>query len=154
MATDIHPLLKDFVLDEQRLGPSLGLSRRALGQNLLACVMGREAFSGLIGAIEAAPTRPPQPALDRYLLEEIGIDTAEDASKILVGRYVRQLVEHAGFAFVRSNVEVTEPSIFANGAIYRRRGAVGRAKMTAAERRAWAERRIAELRGNGGAAVA
>ncbi|MGI3902355.1 MAG: hypothetical protein ACRYGP_02730 [Janthinobacterium lividum] len=142
-----HHLLPDFVLDTTKLGPSGGYARTAAGQGIFDVLTSTEPFAALIGAIDAASSRPPQPALDRYLLPAIGIEAASDPAKIFIGRVVRQLVEHIGGHWVRSGVAVTEPSIFANGSIYSLPGR-DRGKLSAPERRLWAEEQIVLLKGH------
>ena len=139
-----HPSFTKFSLNYGVLRASASLARSALGQRILEVMLSRDAVNAVIGAIEAAPTRPPFPALDRFLLPAIGLRAADDDVKILVGRILRQMIEHLGGAHVRSGVPITEASVFANGSIYSlpttRRG-----RMNAAARRAWAERRIANF---------
>jgi hypothetical protein len=146
VAEDIHPLLHDFRLNEGRLGPSAGFAETPTGCRILSIMMTTPAFSALLGALEAAPSRPPQPALDRYILPAIGMEALTRDSRILVGRYIRQLAEHVGFKWLRSDVTLTVPASATTGAIYTRTGEPVRESMTEEERAAWAERRIAELK--------
>ena len=142
-----HRLLRAFTIDYSKLGPSAGIARMAIGQTVISTIMQTEAFSALLGAIEAASSRPPQPALDRYLIPALGPDVAaSDEVKILSGRVIRQLIEHVGGWWVRSGVPIIEPSVFANGSIYslprRPRGK----SMKAADRLAWAHEQADVLR--------
>jgi len=143
----IHPDLSNFTIDFDRLGPSAPLARTALGQRVIECITNANAVVAVIGAIDAASTRPPLPALDRYLLNDIGVEAARDDVKILTGRIVRQIVEHLGGEHVRTGVEITEASIFTTGSIYRLPTTI-RGRMNAADRRAWAERQVARFGGD------
>lgn len=141
-----HHLLTDFVLDINALGPSTGFARTATAQAISEILMSPEAFAAFLGAIDAASSRPPVPALDRYLLRFVGVEAASDAAKIYTGRILRQIVEHIGGEWVRSGVPITEPSIFANSSTYRLPGR-SRGRLKAAERLAWAQEWIARLKG-------
>ena len=139
-----HPSFLKFDIDYSLLGPSVTLAKSASGQQIIESMLSRDAVNAVIGAITVAPSRPPQPALDRYLLPVIGMRAADDDVKILVGRVLRQMIEYLGGTRIRPGVAVTVASVFANGSIYSlpttRHG-----RMDAAARRVWAEQRIAEL---------
>ncbi|MBK1659856.1 hypothetical protein [Paracraurococcus ruber] len=141
-----HPSLSTFKLNHDRLGPSTALARSARGQQIIDTLLSRDAVTALVGAIDAAPSRPPQPALDRHLLAAIGLDALDDEVKILIGRIIRQIVEHLGGHHVRKGVPITVASIFANGSIYELPGTT-RGKVAPADRRAWAEQQVATLGG-------
>lgn len=136
-----HPKLAKFVLNYQQLGPSASFARSALGQQLIEVILSRDAATAIVGAIDAAPARPPQPALDRYLLPTIGLAALDDNVKILAGRVIRQVVEHLGGEHKKKGVPVTVASVFANGSIYTLPN-TKRGKLGSADRRAWAEQQI------------
>jgi hypothetical protein len=141
MRVSRHRLLRRLILDYRKLGPSAPF---ALGQQVIEVVLSQDGTAAVIGAIDAAPSRPPQPALDRHLLPVIGLDALRDDVKILVGRVLRQVVEFLGGRHLRKGVPVTVTSTFANGAIYifgdAERGAFG-----SDDRRAWAQRFLEAL---------
>jgi hypothetical protein len=137
-----HPWLTNFVLNERQLGPAAAFARSALGQKVTEVVLSRDALTAVIGAIDAAPARPPQPALDRYLLPVIGLAALDDNVKQLSGRILRQVVEHLGGRHERKGVPVNVASAYANGSIYTL-PTTKRGKLSAADRRAWAEQQVA-----------
>ena len=78
-----------------------------------------EAVNRIIGSVSAAPTRPPVAAIEQ-LLADHGGDTAFDKEpKKMVGRLIRQIVEHLGGQFVRRGVPINVASRFKKGSIYR-----------------------------------
>ena len=133
-----HPWLAKFALNYLLLGPLAAFARSALGQQVIEVILSRDAVTALVGAIDAAPARPPQPALDRYLLPVIGLAALDDNVKMLSGRVIRQLVEFLGGQHQRKGVPITVASVFANGSIYTL-PTTKRGKFDAANRRAWAE---------------
>lgn len=104
-------------------------------------ILSRDALAAVIGAIDAAPARPPQPALDRYLLPTIGLAALDDKVKQLSGRILRQVVEHLGGQHERKGVPVNVASAYANRSIYTL-PTTKRGKLSAADRRAWAEQQV------------
>jgi hypothetical protein len=145
MTLRCHLLLRLFVLDPKRLGPSLGFSRSPLGQLVTGVVLSHDAMAAVMGAIYSAPSRPPLPALDPYLLQHIGLNALEDAPKILAGRVLRQAIEFLGGQHIRTDVRITVMSIFAYGSIYRLRPEIG-GKPTQEDRRKWTEGEIERLK--------
>ena len=78
-----------------------------------------EAVNRIIGSVSAAPTRPPVAAIEQ-LRADHGGDTAFDKEpKKMVGRLIRQIVEHLGGQFVRRGVPLNVASRFKKGSIYR-----------------------------------
>ena len=137
-----HPWLTNFTINYQNLGPSVSFARSATGQLVTGVILSQEAVTAIVGAIDAAPARPPQPALDRYLLPVIGLAALDDNVKTLSGRVIRQVVEFLGGQRERKGVPVTVASVFANGSIYTL-PSTKRGKLGAADRRAWAEHQLA-----------
>ena len=137
-----HPRFKSFVLDNKQLGPSAPFAQTSIGKLVIEVLLSTDAVNALLGAIDAAPARPPHPALDRHLLPVLGPAALDDSVKILCGRVVRQVVEHLGGRHVRKGVPITVASVFANGSVYvlpsTRRGKFG-----PAERLAWVEEQLA-----------
>lgn len=134
----MHPLLTDFALDYDRLGPSEPFARTAMGQAIIDTLTSHDPVCALLAVIDAAPSRPPQPALDRYLIPVLGARAADDACKILEGRIIRQIAEHLGARFIRSDVTIIVPSACTSGSIYQWPGRqLGR--MNATGRREWTE---------------
>ena len=117
--TKPHSRLTNFSVDYKNLGPSVTLAKGAAGQSLIKTLLSHDAICALIAVIDAAPSRPPHPALERYLSAGVGPAYSDDAMKVLCGRVVRQIVEELGGVWVRSGVPVKVTSKFANGSIYR-----------------------------------
>lgn len=72
----------------------------------------------LIGSILSAPTRPPVVAVEALIFDALGAAAFGDESKKLIGRVVRQIVEHLGGRWVRRGVKTNVPSRFNRGSIY------------------------------------
>ena len=140
---NVHPALANFALNRSRLGPSAAFALTALGMALLHLLVREPVVCALLGALEAAPSKSPLPALDRYLLAHIGPDATQDDAKRFVGRVVRQVIEHLGGAHVRDGAEIQVASIFTTGSIYSL-PTVTRFKGDAAARRQWAIRQVQE----------
>jgi hypothetical protein len=141
-AMERHPELANFRLNYAELGPSASLARSPDGQRLIEVIMSRDAVSAIRGAIDAAPSRPPQPALDRYLLPELELRAADDEMKKLGGRVVKQVVKHLGGQHEQKSVPITVQGICANGSTYSWSTTV-RGRMLGAARRIWAEQWLA-----------
>jgi hypothetical protein len=78
-----------------------------------------EAVNRIIGAVSAAPSRPPVTAIEQLLLDHGGDTAFGKEPKKMVGRLIRQIVEHLGGHFVRRGVPVTVISEFKKGSIYK-----------------------------------
>lgn len=72
----------------------------------------------LMGAVIAAPSRPPVIATEPFLAKLVGDAAFTDEMKKYSGRVVRQIIEHLGGQFVRRGVKVTVPSRYGSGSIY------------------------------------
>lgn len=88
------------------------------GQAIYRFLTSRLGLAVLIGAVLAAPSRPPAVAAEPFLAELIGEDAFSDAMKKYTGRLIRQIVEHFGGTHVRRSVKTTVPSRYAGGSIY------------------------------------
>ena len=140
---NVHSGLTNFSLRRDRLGPSASFTTTALGMALIQLLMEEPVVCALLGAIDAAPSKSPLPALDRYLLARIGADVAQDDPKRFIGRLVRQIVEHLGGTHVRDGADIQVASIFTTGSIYSL-PTTQRFKGDAAARRQWAIAQIQE----------
>jgi hypothetical protein len=72
----------------------------------------------LMGAVIAAPSRPPVIATEPFIAKLVGDAAFTDDMKKYTGRVVRQIIEHLGGAFVRRGVKVTVESRYGSGSIY------------------------------------
>ena len=72
----------------------------------------------LLGAVIAAPSRPPVIATEPFIAKLVGDAAFSDQMKKFTGRVVRQIIEHLGGNFVRRGVKVTVPSRYGSGSIY------------------------------------
>jgi hypothetical protein len=77
-----------------------------------------EAINRIIGSVQAAPSRPPVAAVESLLADHVGDEAFEDEAKKMIGRLVRQIVEHLGGRLVRRGVPLNIPSKFRKGSIY------------------------------------
>jgi hypothetical protein len=89
--------------------------------------------------LERAAVEP----LSTGLVAEFGPEVAEDRTKQMIGRMVRQIMEATGYELERHGLRIARNGLFTSGARYRRVGeSEGRRTMriTPEQRRAWAER--------------
>lgn len=139
-----HPALANFALDYAALGPAAGWARSAAGQRAIAAIESTGAICALLGAIDAAPSRPPHPALDRYLIPVLGLAVLDDMTKTGTGRVIKQIVEFLGGQHVGKGVPINVASAYANGSTYAL-PTTARGHQTTAQRRAWVEEQIAKV---------
>lgn len=99
-------------------GSFTGLAATPAGQAIESILVSRAAVAALVGAISAAPSRPPQPAVEQFLADQVGNAAFEKEAKKMIGRMIRQIVEHLGGRWVRRGVPVTVASRFSKGSIY------------------------------------
>lgn len=78
-----------------------------------------EAVNRIIGSVSAAPTRPPVAAIEQLLVDHGGETAFEKEAKKMIGRLIRQIVEHLGGSFVRRGVPLNVASRFKKGSIYK-----------------------------------
>lgn len=109
------PNLRGLIFDH---GSFATLAATQAGQAIESILVSRAAVAALVGAISAAPSRPPQPAVEQFLADEVGDAAFEKEAKKLIGRMIRQIVEHLGGRWVRRGVPVTVKSRFSKGSIY------------------------------------
>ena len=139
-----HAQFIDFDIDYKRLATSANFAKTALGQRVIECILQNDSIVALRAVIEAAPSRPPYPAIERFLLAALGNAAIGDDVKVLAGRVIRQCVERLGGAWVRDGVVINVPSAQGEGSIYEFPGRP-RGKLDAVARRSWAEGQIARL---------
>lgn len=72
----------------------------------------------LVGAVIAAPSRPPVVAAEPFIAALVGDNAFTDEMKKCTGKMVRQIVESLGGRWVRRGVKVTVPSRYGSGSIY------------------------------------
>jgi hypothetical protein len=109
------PNLRGLIFDH---GSFTSLAATATGQAIESILTSRAAVAALVGAISAAPSRPPQPAVEQFLADDAGNAAFENETKKMIGRMIRQIVEHLGGRWVRRGVPVTVKSSFSKGSIY------------------------------------
>ncbi len=90
----------------------------ATGQTIHDFIVSRTGTALLIGAVLAAPSRPPVVALEPFLAALLGDTAFTDEMKKYTGRLIRQVIEHLGGSFVRRSVKITVPSRYGSGSIY------------------------------------
>ncbi len=78
----------------------------------------RTGVAVLMGAIIAAPSRPPIVAAEPFIAVLAGDAAFTDEMKKYTGRLLRQIVEGLGGRWVRRGVKVNVPSRYGTGSIY------------------------------------
>ncbi len=86
---------------------------------ITAVLTSAEAVNRIIGSVSAAPSRPPVAAIEQLLVDHGGETAFDKEPKKMVGRLIRQIIEHLGGQFVRRGVPVTVASRFKKGSIYK-----------------------------------
>ncbi|EKU75851.1 hypothetical protein [Sphingobium yanoikuyae] len=122
---------KRFVLDERSQALDLNMvnfffypmsSAKAhdspAGQIIHDFLTSRLGVALLIGAVLAAPSRPPIVAAEPFLAMLAGDRAFTDEMKKYTGRVVGQIIGHLGGVFVRRGVKITVPSRYGSGSIY------------------------------------
>lgn len=87
--------------------------------HITAVLTSVEAVNRIIGSVSAAPTRPPVTAIEQLLVDHGGETAFDKEQKKMVGRLIRQIIEHLGGQFVRRGVPLNVASRFKKGSIYR-----------------------------------
>jgi hypothetical protein len=122
---------KAYLLDTTSLQPDPNLSdlvfsagshtpayESPTGQVIYRFLTSRLGVGVLMGAVIAAPSRPPVIATEPFIAKLVGDAAFTDDMKKYTGRVVRQIIEHLGGAFVRRGVKVTVESRYGSGSIY------------------------------------
>mgnify|MGYP000966819867 CR=1 FL=1 len=122
---------KAYLLDSTSLQPDPNLSDLVFsagshtpayasptGQLIYRFLTSRLGVGVLMGAVIAAPSRPPVIATEPFIAKLVGDAAFTDDMKKYTGRVVRQIIEHLGGAFVRRGVKVTVHSRYGSGSIY------------------------------------
>lgn len=109
------PNLSDFYFYP---GSHIGAFESPTGQAIHDFLTSRLGVAVLMGAVIAAPSRPPVIATEPFIAMLVGDDAFTDEMKKYTGRIVRQIIEHLGGAFVRRGVKVTVASRYGSGSIY------------------------------------
>jgi hypothetical protein len=111
-----HPALADLDLKH---GNYKVLGESALGKALGEVIKSEAAVLALVTSQIVAPSRPPIVGIGKLLRHALGDKIFEPDFKRLTGRYVRQILEHLGFRWKRSGVDVVvNNSPYASGSIY------------------------------------
>lgn len=109
------PNMADFYFDPRSL---VAAHESHVGQMIFGFLTSRAGSLLILGAVLAAPSRPPVVAAEPFLSTLIGEEAFTDEIKKYTGRLIRQIVEHFGGRFVRRGVKVTVPSRYGSGSIY------------------------------------
>lgn len=122
---------KAYLLDSTSLQPDPNLSDLSFsagshtpayesqtGQLIYRFLTSRLGVGVLMGAVIAAPSRPPVIATEPFIAKLVGDAAFTDDMKKYTGRVVRQIIEHLGGTFVRRGVKVTVRSRYGSGSIY------------------------------------
>lgn len=88
------------------------------GQAIYDFLTSRLGVAVLMGAVIAAPSRPPVIATEPFIAKLVGEAAFTDDMKKYTGRVVRFIIEHIGGAWVRRGVKVTVASRYGSGSIY------------------------------------
>lgn len=95
------------------------LAKTDIGQKISRLLLSEGGVLICMGAILAAPSRPPHAALHPFMQKHVGTEAFEDQCKRMTGAFVRQIMEHVGARFRRSNVPiVAKGSQYKSGSTY------------------------------------
>lgn len=89
-----------------------------IGKVIYDFLLSRMGVAVLMGAVIAAPSRPPVIATEPFLEALVGDPAFTDEMKKYTGRLVRFIVEQLGGAWVRRGVKTTVDSRYGSGSIY------------------------------------
>ncbi len=109
------PRMEGFHFEPSNLRP---VFKTEDGQKLLGLLISRYAIAALTGAISAAPSKSPVPAVQSLLEAQIGEAAFGNPMKQLTGRIIRQVVEHLGGHHVRRGTPITVTCRYTKGSIY------------------------------------
>jgi len=109
------PNLVGFVPDYGQYGSILGT---ALCDQIAQVVVSIEGLNRLIGAVVAAPSKTPVPALEQLLDDNVGDQAFINDAKKLTGRLVCQVIEYVGGVKVRPGAKAPAGSRYNRGSIY------------------------------------
>ena len=90
----------------------------ATGEAIFAFLTSRMGVAVIMGAVIAAPSRPPVIATEPFIAKLAGEEAFSDEMKKYTGRVVRVIVEQLGGKWVRRGVKVTVDSRYGSGSIY------------------------------------
>lgn len=111
-----HPALMDLDLKH---GNYKVIGESPLGKALCEVMKSEAIVLALVTSQVVAPSRPPIVAIGKVLKMALGDKMFEPDFKRLTGRYIRQILEHLGFRWKRSGVDVVVAgSPYASGSIY------------------------------------
>lgn len=95
------------------------LAKTAVGQKIMRLLLSEGGVLICMGAVLAAPSRPPHAALHPFMQKHVGAEAFEDQCKRMTGAFVRQILEHIGARFRRSNVPISaKGSQYKSGSTY------------------------------------
>ena len=106
-------------LDAYNPGSHGAAHNSEVGQKCFAICVSRIGSHLLLGAVLAAPTRPPQPAVEPLLIDEVGEAAFTDPMKRYIGAVVRFVIEQLGGEHHSYGSNVRVRSYFSKGSTYR-----------------------------------
>ncbi|RWB65421.1 hypothetical protein [Mesorhizobium sp.] len=109
------PNLNNFIFDP---GSHSNAHNTPIGRGIYELLTSRLGVAVLMGAVIAAPSRPPVIATEPFVLRHVGTAGFTDEMKKYTGRLVRYIIEHLGGRWVRRGVKVTVASAYGSGSIY------------------------------------
>jgi hypothetical protein len=115
------PTMRDWCFS---LGSHTPASETKTGKAIHDFLTSRLGMGVLMGAVIAAPSRPPIVATEPFIAKLVGEAAFTDQMKKLTGRIVRQIIERLGGEWVRRGVKVTVDSRYGSGSIYTFRNAL------------------------------
>jgi hypothetical protein len=114
-ALQFDPNLSDLVFTPSSHAPA---HDSEIGKAIYGFLTSRVGVAVLVGAVIAAPSRPPVIATEPFVHRLVGDAAFTDDMKKYTGRIVRFIIEHLGGRWVRRGVKVTVPSRYGSGSIY------------------------------------
>lgn len=124
------PRLADVAMPQTNYPDALPLWHMLISQGAVACI---EAFTDA--------EMPAAAGLSGLLTKHFPNEVFNPQFRMVVGRMVRQIMEHLGYDLARENVQINVPGIFSTGAVYVLRGQTLRdrgQRIVRSDRDAWA----------------
>jgi hypothetical protein len=114
-----HPAVGDDFFrsfDAGNLAPTYDTREGARLLELLTSVHG---VCAVLGAVSAAPTKPPMPAIEGMIRDQLGGDILRRHDiKQLTGRALKQIIEYLGGKWEGRGTPITVTSAFTKGSTY------------------------------------
>ena len=92
-----HPIMGDDFFHSFDAGNLAPVHETTEGARLLELLTSVHGICAVVGAISAAPTKPPMPAVEGIIRDQLGVDVLRRHDiKQLTGRALRQIIEYLG----------------------------------------------------------